>query len=61
MDRLMDQSMDGWMDGGMDRDTFYEGDKDKSMGSVVRGGGGRGGGEGQVVGRQLRDRFCRGA
>ena len=37
-----------WMDGGMDRGTFYGGDMDQSMGSVVRGGGGVGGGEGQV-------------
>ena len=58
----MDQSIDGWMDGRMDRGAFYEGDTDKSMGSVVRGGvgGGREGGEGQMGGRQRRDRFCRG-
>ena len=47
----MDQSMDGWMDRGMDRGTFYEGDTDQSMGSVVRGGGG-GGGCGEL------DRVC---
>ena len=59
MDRMMDQSMDGWMDGGMDCGTFYEGDTDKSMGLVVRGGGEGGWGEGQVGGRQRRDRVFR--
>ena len=44
MDRLIDQSMDGWMYGGMDRGTFYEEETDQSMGSVVRGGVGGGGG-----------------
>ena len=62
MDRLMDQSMYGWRDGGMDCGAFYEGGMYQSMGSAVKvGGGGGGWGEGQVVGRQLRDRFCRGA
>ena len=52
--------MDGWMDVGMDCGAFYEGDKNLSMGSVVRGvGGGGGGGEGQVGGHQCHDRvFC---
>ena len=57
----MDQSMDGWMDGGMDRGAFYEGDTDQIMGSVIRGGGGGGRGEGQVGGRQRRDRVLLGA
>ena len=40
MYRLMDKSMDGWSNGGMDCGTFYKGDTNQSMGSVVRGGGG---------------------
>ena len=51
MDIFMDQSLDGWMGGGMDCGAFYEWDTDQSMGSVVRGGGG-GGWEGKVGGRQ---------
>ena len=53
--------MDRCIDGGMDRGEFYEGKTDKSMGSVVRGGGRGGGGEGQVRGLQRRNIIFRGA
>ena len=57
MDRWINRI--NWVDGLMDRGAFYEGDTDQSMGSVFRVGGG--GGEGQVGGRQRRNRVCHGA
>ena len=41
MYRLMDKSMDGWMNEEIYCGKFYKEYTDQSMGSVVRGGGGR--------------------
>ena len=57
MDRWIYLWINKWMREWMDCGTFYEGDTDQSMGSVVRGGGGGGQGERQVGGRQSHDQL----